>query len=134
MSSASDEDSNDESINKSQLLTVADRLLEVAEHGTISTNGLLDPGGGGGGGGLVEGPKFRSIEERLLQLHIEESAKAGGVVTGTTGSSSSCTRRCTPSSRRPLLLEQTDEGRAILDALPPCAASSILRFHPAGTT
>ena len=75
--SSSDEDSNDESNHSSQLLTVADRLLEVAEHGTISTNGLLDPGGGHGV--QIEGQKFRSIEERLLQLHIEESAKAAGV-------------------------------------------------------
>lgn len=66
--SSSDEDSNDESSNISSLLTAADKLLEVAEHGTISTNGLIDPGGGG--------EKFRSIEERLLQLHIEESSKA----------------------------------------------------------
>ena len=73
--SSSDEDSTDESNHRSQLLTVADRLLEVAEHGTISSNGLLDPGGGV----QVEGSKFRSIEERLLQLHIEESAKAAGV-------------------------------------------------------
>ena len=77
--SSSDEDSSDESNHRSQLLTVADRLLEVAEHGTISSNGLLDPGGGGHGGVQVEGSKFRSIEERLLQLHIEESAKAAGV-------------------------------------------------------
>ena len=75
--SSSDEDSNDESNHSSQLLTVADRLLEVAEHGTISTNGLLDPGGGHGV--QIEGQKFRSIEERLLQLHIEESAKAAGI-------------------------------------------------------
>ena len=76
--SSSDEDSNDESNHRNQLLTVADRLLEVAEHGTISTNGLLDPGGGGHSV-QIEGSKFRSIEERLLQLHIEESAKAAGV-------------------------------------------------------
>ena len=76
--SSSDEDSNDESNHRNQLLTVADRLLEVAEHGTISTNGLLDPGGGGHTV-QIEGSKFRSIEERLLQLHIEESAKAAGV-------------------------------------------------------
>lgn len=67
--SSSDEDCSEENNARSSLLTAADRLLEVAEHGTVSTSGLLDPRGS-------DLPKFRSIEERLLQLHIEESAKA----------------------------------------------------------
>jgi hypothetical protein len=64
--SSSEEDSNDDSNITSALLTAADRLLEVAEHGTADSACLLSG----------DGERFRTIEERLLQLHIEESAKA----------------------------------------------------------
>ena len=62
--SSSDEDSGEENSTLSSLLTTADRLLDVAEHGQVSfPTSKLDT-------------KFRSLEERLLELHIEESAKA----------------------------------------------------------
>ena len=70
--SSSEEDSNDESTD--HMLSAADRLLEVAEHGTTSSQGFFDSGGAEVVGG--PSPKFRSLEERLLELHIEESAKA----------------------------------------------------------
>ena len=65
--SSSDEDSGEENIRShlSSLLTTADRLLDVAEHGQVdqASSSKLEN-------------KFRSLEERLLELHIEESSKA----------------------------------------------------------
>ena len=65
--SSSDEDSGEENIRShlSNLLTTADRLLDVAEHGQVdqASSSKLEN-------------KFRSLEERLLELHIEESSKA----------------------------------------------------------
>ena len=64
----------------------ADRLLEVAEHGVTDVNALSFGGGpthkSGGEGGSTTPPdggdqpqQPRTLEEKLLELHIEESLK-----------------------------------------------------------
>ena len=92
MSSTSDEDTSkgdtDQNPIMVNLLASADRLLEVAEHGLSSKNILDDPGGGGSGDTFEEDDKInannkpRSLEERLLELHIQESSKASVCANG----------------------------------------------------
>ena len=61
----------------------ADRLLEVAEHGVTDVNALTFGGphksGGEGGTATPDGgdqpQQPRTLEEKLLELHIEESLK-----------------------------------------------------------
>ena len=61
--------------------SVSDRLLEIAEHGadlntlTSSSPPPDDPGGGKHGSSKMSKEKDRSLEEKLLELHVEESLK-----------------------------------------------------------
>ena len=94
MSSTSDEDiskgdTDDQNPMMVNLLASADRLLEIAEHGLTSNRNILDdPGGGFGGDNNFEeddktqNNKPRSLEERLLELHIQESSKASVCANG----------------------------------------------------
>ena len=86
--SSSDEDSKDESQNPLmvKLLAAADRLLEVAEHGSTSKQILDDPGGVFEPSEEDATNKPRSLEERLLELHIQESSKASLLSNGSISS------------------------------------------------
>jgi hypothetical protein len=127
MMSSSDEDASDSSSPAAGLLlsgklTAADRLLEVAEHGLTTANGLLDPGGGCDGGS--PGPKMKTLEERLLELHIEESAKAAKIPSslitngGVLGSTSS-SHHLNPCSNLVSLLCRRDRCNRLLVTLLP---------------
>ena len=57
---------------------IADRLIEIAEHGgdlTTSSPPPDDPGGGSSEPSKVSKEKDRTLEEKLLELHVEESLK-----------------------------------------------------------
>ena len=94
MSSTSDEDiskgdTDDQNPMMVNLLASADRLLEIAEHGLTSNRNILDDPGGGFGGennfeedDKTQNNKPRSLEERLLELHIQESSKASVCANG----------------------------------------------------
>ena len=71
--SSSEEDSGEDNTANPWTMAFADRLLEVAEHGKADQL----PSGASPAGKFDGGGKFRSLEERLLELHIEESSKAG---------------------------------------------------------
>ena len=60
-------------------LRAADRLLEVAEHGVANVGDLdpdPDPGDKWSSPKVEKLSSGRSLEQRLLELHIEESKKA----------------------------------------------------------
>lgn len=57
---------------------IADRLIEIAEHGGDLTTSSPPPDDPGGGASVLSKnvkEKDRSIEEKLLELHVEESLK-----------------------------------------------------------
>ena len=54
---------------------IADRLIEIAEHGGDYTTSSPPPDDPGGGSSKNSKDKERSLEEKLLELHVEESIK-----------------------------------------------------------
>lgn len=54
---------------------LADRLIEIAEHGGDYTTSSPLPDDPGGGPSKISKEKERSLEEKLLELHVEESIK-----------------------------------------------------------
>ena len=54
---------------------IADRLIEIAEHGGDYTTSSPLPDDPGGGSSKKSKKKERSLEEKLLELHVEESIK-----------------------------------------------------------
>ena len=117
--SSSDEDSKDESQNPLmvKLLAAADRLLEVAEHGSTSKQILDDPGGVFEPSEEDATNKPRSLEERLLELHIQESSKASLLSNGNAGSISS--HHLNPCSNLVSLLCRKDRLNRLLVTLLP---------------
>ncbi len=73
--------SSEDDASASDLNTAADRLLEVAEHGASVND--LDPKWSSPS--LERLANSRSLEERLLELHIEESNKAASSIPNPNG-------------------------------------------------
>ena len=118
--SSSDEDSKDDTHQSPlmvKLLAAADRLLEIAEHGSTSKHLLDDPGGGQDS--IEENDntnKPRSLEERLLELHIQESSKASII---SNGGSSISSHHLNPCSNLVSLLCRKDRLNRLLVTLLP---------------